>query len=348
MKTNEIKTPSDRNPSTSTALILGFTGGYGRTMADALLRAGYRVRAQVRDLEKGRAIAASLSGEVELVQGDVLDPAALGEAAAGAEVIVHGVNAPYHQWNPLILRYARAIAEVAAENQATILFPGNVYAYAPGEAIDETTAPNPPTEKGTLRLQVQDILAQAVGRGARLIVLRGGDFFGLGHDSAWMTQVLGRAAKGGPITLPGSPELRHQWAYLPDFCRAQVRLLALGDTLPADARFHFEGHIVTGNGLVAAAREALGDSDRRTTRLPWWLLRVAGVFVPLLGALVPMRYLWDSEVIMRGAKLATTLGEVHQTPLSDALRLELQALRAATGSPSRPQPSRVAEAARAG
>jgi len=310
------------------ALVLGITGGYGRAVAAELLRRGWSVRALVRDLARGAAAAEKLPGTVELVEGDVLDPARLRGAIRGAAVVVHGVNAPYPKWDPLVLQFARAIAEAAAEEGATVLFPGNVYALQPGLDLDEDTPSAPPTRKGELRVEVEAILRGATERGARLITLRGGDFFGFGTESTWLSFLAGKAVAGGAFTLPSAPEVRHQWAFLPDFARAHVDLLERAPALPACASFHFAGHVVTGEELAKGVRAALGRPDMKVARVPWTMLRLGGLVVPMLRVLVAMRYLWDEELVMSGARLERTLGTVRHTPLVDALRVELAALGA--------------------
>ncbi len=314
--------------TSSTALVLGITGGYGRAVATELLRRGWTVRALVRDLERGAAAVADLPGDVRLIEGDVLDPAALASALRGASVVVHGVNAPYPKWDPLVLRFADAVAEAAAEAEATVLFPGNVYAFAPGLELDEDTPEAPPSRKGELRVQVEATLRRSTERGARLITLRGGDFFGLGTDSSWMATLAGKLPTGGAFTLPHAPELRHQWAFLPDFARAHIDLLERRQELPTHAVFHFAGHVATGQELVDAVGAAAGRPELKVSRLPWTLLHLGGLVVPMLRELVAMRYLWDQELVMSGAKLERFLGRVHHTALVDALRTELGALGA--------------------
>lgn len=335
MRGHRRRTPARRRgntqvATTSDALVLGITGGYGRAVATELITRGWAVRALVRDLERGAATVAELPGEVELVLGDVLDAPALAAAMRGASVLVHGVNAPYPKWDPLVLQFARAVAEAAAAAGATVLFPGNVYAFAPGLDLDEETPAAPPTRKGELRVEVEAILRESTARGARLIVLRGGDFFGLGTSSSWMATLAGKVAGGGTFALPHAPEVRHQWAFLPDFARAHVALLECGADLPASATFHFAGHVATGVELIDAVRAALGRPDLRTSRVPWTLLRLGGLVVPMLRELVAMRYLWDQELVMSEAKLAEVLGSVHHTPLVEAVGVELTALGALT------------------
>ncbi|MCO4763106.1 MAG: NAD-dependent epimerase/dehydratase family protein [Myxococcales bacterium] len=319
--------PSQGAPATAqpTALILGLTGGYGSAMALELHRRGWQLRALVRDLTRGQTTADRLGLPVDLHEGDVLDPAALAHAAAGVRAIVHGVNAPYHRWEGSIVPMAQGIGEAAVREGATILFPGNVYNFAPGTSIAETTPEAPPTRKGELRCDVEAALETAAGRGAQVIVLRGGDFFGLGHASSWMSHVLAKAARGGALQLPGAPGVRHAWCYLPDFVRAHVDLLERRAVLPAASRFHFAGHVLTRQDLATALRQAMGEPKRRAASIPWGMLRVVGWVMPLMREIVKMRYLWDSEVLLDESKLAATLGTVHQTPISTALARELVA-----------------------
>lgn len=309
------------------ALILGLTGGYGAEMARELGRRGYVLRALVRDEARGRAAAARTGAPVELFVGDVLDRPALAAAARGADVIVHGVNAPYPQWERCVVPAAVAVAEVAAAEGATIAFPGNVYNYAPGRGIDEDVAPAPPTRKGQLRVEAEAVLRASTDRGARLVLLRGGDFFGLGGP-AWMGQLLKKVPAGGAISVPGPLDVPHQWAFLPDFAWAHAELLARASSLPPVATFHFGGHVLTLRELLDGVREVIGDQARPSRRLPWWLLRAASPFAPMLRELLDMRYLWDRAVIMDGTRLERTVSGLRRTPLREALGTELRALAA--------------------
>lgn len=67
-------------------LVFGATGQQGGSVADALLKAGWSVRAMVRDLASQKSTALRVAG-VETVQGDFNDAASLRAAMDGA----HGV-----------------------------------------------------------------------------------------------------------------------------------------------------------------------------------------------------------------------------------------------------------------
>lgn len=71
-------------------LVAGATGQTGQLIVSELLANGYEVRALVRDTSKARKV---LGDKVELVQGDVKDPATLTAAFAGTDAVISAVGA---------------------------------------------------------------------------------------------------------------------------------------------------------------------------------------------------------------------------------------------------------------
>jgi uncharacterized protein YbjT (DUF2867 family) len=76
------------DPAAPPVVVAGATGQSGRMIVGALLDAGYRVRALVRDGAK----AAALPAGVECVTADVLRPETLGPALQGAGVVVSAIG----------------------------------------------------------------------------------------------------------------------------------------------------------------------------------------------------------------------------------------------------------------
>jgi hypothetical protein len=143
-----------------------------------------------------------------------------------------------------------------AGTAAALLFPGNVYNFGAGmpAVLAPDTPQRPGTEKGRIRVDLEQQLAQATrARGLQAVVVRAGDFFGAGNGS-WLDQVIVKKLPQGRVTWPGALDAPHAWAYLPDLARAFVRV---AETAPATAggRFeclHFAGHTVTGQDWLAA------------------------------------------------------------------------------------------------
>lgn len=316
--------------TTSTALVLGATGGIGGELARQLRDAGWQVRA----LQRTIPAAGETRDGIHWLRGDAMCREDVLQAARGCAVIVHAVNPPgYRRWSELVLPMIDNTIAAACAEGATIVLPGTVYNYGPDAypAPDEDAPQTPATRKGAIRVELERRLQAAAAHGARVIVVRAGDFFGPRVGNSWLAQ--GLVKPGRPIatvTLPGDPGVGHQWAYVPDVARTMLRLLQQRDTLPAFARLHMDGHWdADGTQMAAAIARAVrrhGMPQPKTRRFPWWLLTLAVPFWPLARELREMRPLWRHPLRMRNARLLQTLGEEPHTPLDEAVEATLVGL----------------------
>lgn len=319
-----------------TAMVIGATGSFGGGVTSELLGRGWKVRALVRDVAAAKEALGAREG-LELVAGDALIADDVARAARGADVIVDSFNVAYDKWDPMTIDSAKIVAEVAADQELLVLFPGNVYGLGPDfcEPLAEDAPREPHTKKGKIRNRIEAIFEEASTRGARFIVLRCGDFFGPGvpADSSWFNIVVEKAISGGAIVYPGDFDTPHQWAYMPDAAETAVDLIERADKFSAFEVFHFGGHVVEPRRLVEAIRKVLGDPDRKLKAFSWWMVTLASPFVGFLRELREMRYLWDEPVIMRDDKLRGVFEEVPHTPLDEAVAQTLEAMGAAKPVP---------------
>ncbi|MFN3688427.1 NAD-dependent epimerase/dehydratase family protein [Salinarimonas sp.] len=302
------------------ALVLGITGAIGGAIAFRLAARGFRIRA----LSRRPLDPARFGFPVEVAIGDARDARAVSTAAAGASLIVHGVNpAGYRRWREEALPMLASTIEAAAAHRATILFPGNVYVFderAPAR-VDEATPRRPATEKGRVRLEMETLLEEAArARGVRTIALRAGDFFGPGVESSWLAQAIlkgGREARA--FTRLSPPGIGHAFAYVPDLAEAFARLVDRRETLAPFTLLHFAGHYDTrGVAFAQAAARVLG-RDLKTKRFSWALVRLAAPFSPFLREVVEMAWLFRHPLALDNAALERLIGPEPHTPLDQAL-----------------------------
>ncbi len=309
-----------------TALVLGATGGIGGEVARQLRDDGWQVRA----LRRGPATAAAPDDGMTWLQGDAMNRADVRQAAEGCDAIVHAVNPPgYRRWAELVLPMIDNSIAAATAVGATLVLPGTVYNYGPDAfpLVDEDAPQRPLTRKGAIRVELERRLRLACDAGARVIVVRAGDFFGPRAGNNWFSQ--GVVKPGQPVTaigLPGDPGVGHQWSYLPDVARTMVELLDRRDALPPFAAFHMAGHWDSdGMQMAAAIRRVVERHGGRpkVRAFPWWLARLASPFVPTLRELLEMRYLWRRPLRMRNDRLVALLGQEPHTPLDEAVEATL-------------------------
>ena len=314
---------------TKTILIIGANGRLGRVLTGAFAKAGWRVHAQVR-----RQPPRAQPG-VHWVHAPIEDPAALADTVRTASIVVHAANPPYPQWQEQVRPLAKYAIATARRLGALLMFPGNVYNFGRRmpQLLLEDSPQNPTTRKGRIRVEVEGDLREAAGAGLRSVVIRAGDFFGGPGRGSWFDLMIARSLRKGIAVYPGPLNVMHAWAYLPDLARAFVMVAERQAALPMFEALHFEGHSLTGEALLESlARSArrqgllLPNVPLRRRSLPWPLLRLAGLAVPMLREIAEMRYLWSAPHRLSGERLKQLIGEVPVTPLDQAMDETLREL----------------------
>lgn len=311
-------------------LIIGANGRLGQVLTSAFLTGGWRVLAQVR-----RAPTRAAEPGLQWLQVPVDNPAGLADAARSADVVVHAANPAYPRWPAEAMPLARNAMDTARRLNAVLMFPGNVYNFGAGmpETLTETTPQEPTTRKGRIRVRIEEAMREAARAGLRVVVIRAGDFFGGPGRGSWFDLVIAKSLRQGKAVYPGRMNVVHAWAYLPDLARTFVLAAERRADLSVFETLHFPGCSPTGREFI----ECMERSARRVGLLgpqtslyrggmPWGLLRVAGLVVPMFRELAEMRYLWDVPHRLAGERLKSLLGAVPATSLDDAMDATLREL----------------------
>lgn len=312
------------------ALILGLTGAIGGGIAKALAQRGWAIRALTRRPAGNRP---TFPFPVEWQHGDALDAASVLAAARGAALIVHGVNPPgYARWREDGLPMLDHAIAAAAQADATLLFPANVYVYssAAPALVSETTPRTPATRKGQVRLEMEERLERAArDQGLRVIAIRAGDFFGPGVTNSWFSQAFAKGGLAAPALQPLTPAgIGHSWAYLPDLAETFARLVDIRHDLPRFTLLNFAGHEdKTGRAMVEAAQRVIGKPDLPIRPFRWIWLWLGAPFSTFLREALEMRWLWQRGLALDNTALRRWLDAEPHTPLDEAVRAAL------TGTP---------------
>jgi len=302
-------------------LVLGAAGRLGFAAAEAFRDAGWSVKGLVRPNAGWRAPRG-----IDVIETN--DRAVAVREARGTDIVLHALNAPYTGWTQHALPLAYSAIEAAEQSGATLIFPGNVYNYGAGmpPVLDETTPMRPTSRKGRLRDEMELRLREASDRGVRTIILRAGDFFGRGRGS-WFDLVVIKELAKNRITYPGPLDVVHEWAYLPDYIDALIRLAGIRATLGPFETFGFPGHAVTGQEFVTAIAKASGRA-LKVGHINWWMMRTVGSIWKMGRELTDIGYLWQVPHRIDGSKLAAAIGQVPHTPLETAVTRSLRELGA--------------------
>lgn len=290
-------------PSQNLHVVLG-AGQIGTLVAERLVARGHRVR-QVR-----RGTSATTAG-VELMAGDIRDPAFAARAGDGAEVVYHCMNPRYWQWDELLAPLAEGAIAAAAGARLVVL--DNLYPYGPPSGpFTETTPIAPNSHKGELRAKIRTRYLEA---GAA--IGRASDFFGPGiveahlGDRFWKRILAGKSAE-----CFGDPDLPHSFGFSIDVADG---LITLGERGATGEWMLPHAPAPTIRELVAMLGAAVG-VDAKVARVPGWLVKVAGVFSKELRELPEMSYQWEAPFAVDSGKFTREFGSTA-TPMRRAVEL---------------------------
>lgn len=294
--------------------ILGINGHIGQHAARAFVKAGWKVKGF------GRSDKAKIAG-VNFVAGDANSVDDMKRAIGDSAVVLNGLNLPYDQWGDGQLEALNSRVIAAAKSPGrTLMFPGNVYNY---QASDRVIAPetpvNPETERGAIRVRTEALYEKAAaGDDLQVIILRAGDFYAPNMVGDWYDQAIMRDAAKGKVAMPAAANIKHAWAYLPDFGEAFVQVAARREMLSDFENFHFAGHFESHADLMAAIKKA-APKPLKTVSFPWFILKLMSLFSGVMRGVLEMRYLWNHPMELVDPRLDALLGPDFGTPFEDAV-----------------------------
>jgi nucleoside-diphosphate-sugar epimerase len=306
--------------------IFGASGSLGRVIASALSAEGgpYRVVGRSRTtLEK--EFGSDPLAEIATWTPD--DPGSVRSAAEGVETLIYLVGVPYEQFqlHPELMRKTLAGAEAAGVKKLLLI--GTLYPFGRPrtERVSEEHPREAHTFKGKMRKEQEDLVlaAQAAGK-LQTAVLRLPDFYGPGVDKSFLWSAFQAAKTGKYAQVVGPIDRPHEFVFLPDVGPVVVHLIS-------EPRAWGTTWNLGGVG-VTTTKSMVEEIFRQAGRRPRYLvvgkamLRLAGMFSPLLRELVEMHYLITTPVIVDDTKLKGLLGEVSKTPYKEGVRLTLAAL----------------------
>ena len=305
--------------------IFGY-GPVGRATARRLLAEGREV------IVAQRRPPPDLPKEAAFAPCDALDGDAVLRTVRESEQFVVAIGFPYvgAVWRDA---WPRAIMNFVAAGKATgarMVFIDNLYMYGPQTAPLVETMPLADTGwKPAARSAATRIWMDAAAAGeARVAALRAPDFYGPGVGQSFLGDTsIGKLARGKPAVFVGSPDVLHDYAYVPDIARAATTLLAA-----PDAAFGQGWHVPcaptrTTRDILRIAAEALG-VKLRISAMPAWMLGTSAMFSPFLGELTEMRFQWDRPYHVDASCFASAFWS-DATPFETGVRETALAFRAA-------------------
>jgi len=298
--------------------IIGAGGAVGRAVVDELGRRGRLPIAIGRNEQK---LARLFSGRAEIRTADIADEDSAARALQGLEAALYCVGLPFTRFaeHPVLMRKALAAARQAGVRRMIVV--SSVYSYGLPRAarVSEEHPRDPHTRKGRFRKEQEDaaIAAHEPGR-LETLVLHLPDFYGPFASNSLAFMMLESLMAGRPARWLGDPDAPHEFVFIPDAAGVIAELMQRPECF--GRRWNLTGPgTISGREFVSLAARELGVPERvlPTGRT---LLRVGGLFNPLLRELVELQYLGETPVLLDDSALTARLGHIEKTPYEEGVR----------------------------
>jgi nucleoside-diphosphate-sugar epimerase len=314
--------------------LFGAAGAIGNSIAAALRAEGraYRVVGRNRN-----SLQAAFGDDplAEIVTWNPDDPASVRAAARGVDTIIYLVGVPYDQFqlHPIVMR--QTLEGAIAEKVQRMLLIGTVYPYGIPQStpVTESHPRQPNTFKGRMRKEQEDLLLTAHTEGKiQGGVLRLPDFYGPGVEKSFLDGLFKAAVDGSTANMLGPIDRPHEFVFVPDVGPV---VTALVQRQEAYGRWwHLAGvGAITQQEVIDRVFKMAGRKPRFRVAGKT-MLRLIGIFNPLMRELAEMNYLLTNPILLDDSELRALLGAVHKTSYDEGLRLSLESVRRQARNPN--------------
>lgn len=285
--------------------ILGANGIIARELSRSLSPSTDRIRQVSRNPRRVNA------GD-ETFAADLLDPAATARAIAGSDVayLVAGLKYDTAVWQEQWPRVMRNVIDGCKRHGSRLVFLDNVYAYGRVDGpMTERTPFDPCSRKGEVRTRIATMLLDEMRSGdLRAMIVRSADFYGPGALQSFPHVIVFERLKAGKVPQwIGNAKAVHTFTYTPDAGRA---IAVLGQSAEAYGQ---TWHLPTtkeplaGEDIVRLACELAGRPFGMQVA-PRWMLRLMGLFVPVLRENGEMMYQFEHDYRFDSGKIEAAYG----------------------------------------
>lgn len=264
---------------------------------------------------------------ITLTAADASSSARMSEIASGAVAIYNCANPAYHRWPTDWPPIARALLNAAEHAGAVLATVSNLYGYGPvSGSITEDLPLSAQGPKGRARAQMWlDALAAHDAGRVRATEVRSSDYVTPGLSSRLGDRVLPRLLAGKTVSVFKSADAAHTWTAIDDVARLLVIVAA--DERGWGRAWH------TPSNAPRTQREVVGELCRtagvdpvKVNEYPSALIRMLGLFNPLIRELDEVAYQFERPFVMDSTAAQTTFAQ-EPTPWPQILTSLVAAYR---------------------
>lgn len=299
--------------------ILGAGGAIGTELAKTLPKYTDTIRLVSRNPEK-------VNPSDDLFSGDLTDLESVKKAVKGSDVsyLTAGLKYDKKVWWKTWPHIMDNVILACEQYNCKLVFFDNVYLYDPNhlDPMTEKTPVNPGSEKGKVRANIIDMLWTAVDAGRiEALVARSADFYGPGFDkpaSVLIETVFKPLSQESTANWLGSDSYKHSFTYTPDAGRATAILGNSPEAFGETWHLPTASNPLTGKEWVENVAEEM-EQDPTYRTVSKLMVRMMGLFMPVMRETVEMMYQYDRDYIFNSDKFEKKF-DFTPTPYREGIR----------------------------
>jgi len=280
--------------------ILGANGTIGSVLAKELTAYTDKIRLVSRNPRK-------VNESDELFPADLSDPGMVEKAVEGSEVVylVLGFDYNLKVWEEKWPELMKAVIEACIKYNVKLVFFDNVYLYDK-KAIPHMTEEsdiNPPSRKGIVREQIAKMIMDEVKNGSlKALIARSADFFGPDNEKSFLIEMTYKnILKGKNAMWFIDPDKKHSFTFTPDAARATALLGNTTDAYNQVWHLPTDKNTLTGRQIIQLFASEMNTKTKINT-IPKWLVRIKGIFKPVMKEMHEMLYQYDRDYFFDSSK----------------------------------------------
>ena len=280
--------------------ILGANGTIGSVLTKELVGYTNKIRLVSRNPRK-------VNESDELFPADLSNPAFVDQAVEGSDVVYLVVGFDYNLkvWEEKWPTLMRATINACIKHNARLVFFDNVYSYDINAIphMTEESEYNPPSRKGAVRKQISQMLMDEVKAGKLMaLIARSADFYGPGNDKSFANEMVYKNfLKGRRANWFIDADKKHSFTYTPDAAKATALLGNTDDAYNTIWHLPTDKNTLTGREFIELFSKEMKVPNKLVV-MPMWMVRLAGIFVPVLKEMREMMYQYDRDYFFDSSK----------------------------------------------
>ena len=233
----------------------------------------------------------------KILSADLLNREEVSRAVQGSSVVYVTIGFPYSAktWQKTWPKLMQNVITACKEHNTKLVFFDNIYMYDANhlDGMTEETPINPPSKKGKVRAQLVHMIMDEVQSGTlTALIARCADYYGPGIERNGMLRetIFKNLAKGKKANWMGVINCKHSFTFTRDAGKEWITTIGL----------------------------EMGVSTKYQLA-PKFLVRILGLFMPIMKEMVEMLYQYDRDYVFKSDKFYERF-KIAPTPYLEGIR----------------------------